>query len=454
VLLLVLASGAPSARAEPPLSPFSSFAATVTLGRYVVLPQGAVLLLEAPAAVQPGLAAQIGLAWSGAQVMAVPMPAGELRVRVANPSALPLEIPRGEVLQTPWGPSRHVARTAWLGPNAAAYVPVLHAGDAPPAEPYRSRGSALTPFEQTLEEGWIERVRGRNGDWGVPEQRRDDAGAAFRAKGFAAAIAPWRTKLEELPGMRVVGVAVFDGRGLLYAHVETDADRFADVWPRLIEGIALDGLRSVAERRGGAPSVEAARTQALAMIGVLASDAPRTRPALAQGTELRWDLADGTGGWEGLSVEGTPIAATLLRRLPFPEAPRGPTGGGGGGDDGPDTTPRPTPGRVRPTEEEERLGERRPDPHAGGAGARGTAPRGHARSKARSDVSWLGDRRWRGLATHLFVPALWNEEGETVGPTNGSGPDGPVCENDLRKEHGLKARMFHWCGRPIRTGDK
>jgi hypothetical protein len=323
---------------------------------------------------QPGLDAHVGLGGARVDVLDLPGPAGRWHVRVANRTPRALLLPAGTTFLSPAGPSRSTDRPVWIDAGTAAFVPVVQAPEEPPPGPYLTRGRGLTPLELTgLWTGaWSRRVRRRNTLALVPEHRRDDAGAVYTTTWFDELAGQQRRTLERIAdGKTVVGVVAADDRGAVFAHVQTDAARFADAWTRLLDALLVDAALALED--GFTPVTELeARRDARDLLAAL-EDEPLVRATFGEGDQYRWSLPSRDGRWDGLAVDGRPVSLTLLRDpvretpdpTPPPPGPAGPSRGG--------ETPTP-PGtfeadrRLRPTPFDERFRERRErlDPSRGG----------------------------------------------------------------------------------------
>jgi hypothetical protein len=372
---LALFGAGAAARADdpppPPFHPFSPLVGRFEVGRTVRMPGALIVTLRLAESLHPRVDAQVGLRGAEIDVMDLPAPAGEFYVRVSNRGPKPLEIPAGETLLTPSGPSRTVDRAVWVGPGTAAFLPLAQASLPAPNGPYVTRGLGLTPRElELLASGpWGERVRARNALLGVAGPRVDDASAAYLTDAFQQGMARFAAGLGAIGNHPAeVGVVVFDERGAAHVRVETDPARFACAWWSLRAGIALDALVAEAEKRAPFPTDDAAvHAQATSLLAALL-EAPRRRPGLGGLDEYRWVLPDGRGTWSGLARDGEPLSLVFLHGpKPPPAQPPPPTPP----PVQPPDPPKPPPSneqierKPRPTPLEERLKDRR-EPGQGG----------------------------------------------------------------------------------------
>ncbi len=356
--LLTALAGTPT-RADDPAAPPAAAPAPappplrsrLLLGRTVRTRGAVVVAVRLAPDLQPGLGGHVGLSFIHATVSHLPGPAGEWHVRVRNPLDVPLLVPAGEVLLTPQGPSRMTDRPVWIPASAATFVPVVQTVDPAPPGPYLSRGNLLTPVERALEDldALRRRIRLRNGAFGVDAARRDDAGAAFVSPGFLERLPPYEGALSSLAnGHDVVGVFVVGERGIHFAHVEFDAARFRALWPALLRGIALDGMRIEDAGMAPTPNVQTLLQQQARSLLALLDPEPLRRPNFGRGEERLWTAAGRDEVWRGLFADGHPVSLTLIRRPPAPTPPGAgpgtPAGPGPGGTGGTETPAQP--GRV------------------------------------------------------------------------------------------------------------
>jgi hypothetical protein len=292
--------------------------------------------------------------------MALPLPAGDMHVRVSNRGPVPLLLPLGETILSPDGPSRTIDRPLWIPAHAGAFVPVHHVGGVVPAGPYVARGVGPTPVEQGLLRSgtWGARIQARNRRFGVEGVRVADASAAYATEAFETAAGPFRRALLPVAdGATTVGAAFLLPQGLVHLRIETDAARFLEAWPTLVDAVALDAVLAVPAAGAHEDPREAVRRH----LDLLGAGTPESRPTFGEGRELRVRLADGSGEWRALVVQGDVVSLVLLRQMDASATPPTPEQPG----------PPPVAGVVdrdpRPTVAEERWRDARPDPPGGGA---------------------------------------------------------------------------------------
>ncbi len=359
----------------PPLHPFVTWMHQVTPGA-PIRGQGLLLvpLLRAPEEQDVVEDGRVGLHDAFVDVMDLPLPAGELYVRMTNRGTHPVEVTVGEALVTPDGPSRMVLRAAYLPPGVSAFVPTARGLAALPHGPYLSRGLGLSPREQALlgTARWPNELAARNAQFGVDPARNVDGSAAYLTEGFQIQAAAYEPRFEPLRSLRCVGVAAFDERGLAFARICGDAARFHGNLVFLERELILDALRGLAAGRLPRDQGDAfLKAEVRNVLGALETLGV-ARLGFAGAAHHRWEVSGKNARWEGLSAEGRPWSLTW--RMAAPPLPAPPPVVQ------PPTPPQPPPAppegdpsvmeidrKARPTPLEERLRDRR-DPAGGGGG--------------------------------------------------------------------------------------